>query len=879
VDAELAFHLEERVEELLAQGLSREAAEAEAARRFGDVARIREAVAAIDRPARRRRAAGEAVGAWARDVRLAWRVLLREPLHSALVVLTLALGIGANTAIFSALDAVLLRPLPSAPGLSRLVVLRDDLPGLDLRQTPVSAGEAADLLAMGGPLEAAGAYQEGAATLQLDGGGPGEVRRLSVARTLGDLFPLLGARAHLGRLLGPEDSADGAPRVVVLGHALWRELSGGDPALLGRTLVLDGQAHTVVGVLAPDFRFPHGAEAYAPLVLTPRVLSPERRSSLSVTALARVREGVGEARLAEALRVEAGRWHERLGPGVYPPAVGHTVVARPFAPWLAGELRGVLLVLSGAVAFVLLVACANVAGLLLVRTVGRAREMAVRTALGAGRGALVRQLLVESLLLAAAGGLAGLALGAAVVEALAGLDPALFPQLRGLRLDGRVLGFTAAVTALVAVLAGGAPALRASRADPSDVLREGGRGATGGPSRGRLLAASAVAQVALTAVLLLGAGLTVQSLLGLLATDPGFRPQHALSARVSLPRERAGERAVASFAGLLGELGARPGVEAAGAVSFLPFAGESDSSPFTLPGREAPAPGSAPGSGPGGGPAPHAETRVVAGDFFRAMGVPLLRGRLFDGGERADGPLVALVDAELARRHFPGEDPVGKVLEQGRPATIIGVVGAVRHVSVGEAPRPTVYYAHAQHPWHVSLAVVARGALPREALEREVRAAAAGHAPGAPVHAVAPLEALVDRSLAPRRLAVGVLGGFAALALVLSLLGLYGVVAYGARQRTRELGIRLALGARPRDVVRLVLRGGLGLALAGLAVGGLLSLALGRLLAASLSGVAAVDPWVALAAAALVALAALLASWLPARRAARTPPTLALRQE
>ena len=544
----------------------------------------------------------------------------------------------------------------------------------------------------------------------------------------------------------------------------------------------------------------------------------------------------------------------------------------PFVTFLAGELRPIVLLLMGAVAVVLLTACANVACLQLVRATGRARDLAVRAALGARAGDLVRTPLAESAAVAALGCVLGVALGALAVAALARWGPAQFPQLRAARLDPAVLGFAVAASALAALVFGVAPALRATRADPQDALRASTRGTSAGADRHRFLQGAVVAQVGLALALLLASGLMFRSLSRLLTTDPGFRPEGVLTAQLALPRVAYPyERRGPFIDALVERLTALPGVQAAGIAEFLPFADGTDSSPFEIVGRPLDPHGDH----------PHANYNIVSKGYFRAMGMRVRLGRPFGPTDAAGTPPVIVVDRTLAERYFPGENPLGKRLRQlgglgKEDPVIIGVVDDVKQESLGQEPHATIYYTYRQTA-PAGFAVALRSALPEGSLAGAVRATVAARNPLIPVYDVRLMRDRVDESLGARRLAVWVLGAFAALALTLALLGISGVLSYTVSQRAHELGIRMALGARRADVVRLVVRQGAALTLGGLAAGALVYLAAGRLLGAALYGVGPYDPATIVAAALLLGAVALGASWIPARRAARHDVTSVLR--
>ena len=796
------------------------------------------------------------------DVTLGARVLRRHPGASLVAVLTLALGIGANTAIFSLVNSVLFEPLPVA-GLDRLVVIREDLPGLNLLDARLAPAETLDLTARADVFQAVTGIAGGDRTLT----GYGEPRRVGAALTLGDFAAVFGVVPHAGRFYEPGRSQDGRAGAAVVSHGLWRQLTGGDPGFVGRTIVLNDVPHEVVGVMPQGFRYPRGVDVWLPFAMTETYR--DNRGTLIMDTVGRLAPGVDEARLTAALGDEAAAWNEQHHQG------GPAKVLRSagFVERLAGPLRLILLVLLGAVLFVLLIAAANVASLQLVRTVGRSREIAVRSAIGAGPGRIFRQFLVESVLLSAAGGVLGLALGLAGLRLLEGWGPAADLHLTGIGLDASVLAFTAAVTMLAAVVFGTVPALRGAGVAPESVLREQGRGLSTGLSGQRLLRASVVLQVALALVLLLGSGLMVRTLSSLLGSDLGFRPDGLVTAHVAIPSTTYGsnDARLAFFDALLERVRATPGVESAALVTGLPFAGGNDSSPFDIPGRPALE----------GAPRRHSEASAVTPDYFDAMGIPLVRGRGFDGSERPGTPIVAVIDETFAEQFFPGESPVGQIIRGyfGSETRIIGVAGRVDHDEVGDAPKALTYYATGHQPWMTSRSIVVRSALPVADVTAGLRAAVASLDPKVPLDDVQTMEGRIERSLGPRRLAMLALGGFSALSLLLAALGVYGVMRYTTGQRTREIGVRLALGAQRGEVVGLVVRQGLMVALVGVALGTAVALAATRLMEGMLFGVSARDPLTFASGAVALTAVTVLASLLPALGAARVDPVSALRAE
>jgi predicted permease len=788
------------------------------------------------------------------DLRYALRTLRKTPGFAAVAILMLALAIGANTAIFTAVDGVLLRPLPT-PELDRVAALRQDMPAYDLRDAPISPLDVEELTAETEIFQSLAGLRE----MNWNLTGSGEPVRLAGMQTLGDFFSLFAVRPHLGQLYRAENSTNGEDAVAVLTYSLWQQLFGGDPGALGQMVRLDGRSYEVIGVLPPEFRYPRSAQIFTPFPMTDEWRQPQRRGTLIMSVVARLHPGITPEQLDGWLQSEAQNWGGE-----------RNFTATPFLEILAGPLRAILLVLLGAVGFVLLIACANVASLQLVRATARARELAVRTALGAGRGRIIRQLLVESVLLALAGALLGLWIGGTALDLLARWAGHTQPALVGLRLDATALAFTALVTLLATALFGLAPALRTARVQPQSVLREAEKGSTGGLGRQRFLQGAVVVQMALTLVLLLGSGLMLRTLSRILAIDPGFRAEQVMSFQLALPAYRygTGQQRLAFYENLLERLGTLPGVQLAG-LGDVPLTGLTDSSPFAIPDRpEEP-----------GGPKRHANIGFGSTDYFRALGIPLLRGRGFGPSDRPDAPIATLIDEQFANQFFPGEDPVGRRIVHGMgEATIVGVVGSIDSRSLGEPPKATAYYSMHQFGTR-STAVVVRSALEPTALAGMLRGAVRDLDPELPIYDLQTMEERVSNSLSTHHLATAAIGGFAALSLILSVLGIYGVMRYSTNQRTREIGIRVALGAEPRDVMGMVVRQGMTLAALGLVGGLLTALALTRLLAGLLYGISAYDPLTYAVVTTLLAALAGVTCWLPARRATQVDPMVALRAE
>ncbi len=808
------------------------------------------------------------------DLRYALRLVRKTPGFSAVAVLTLALGIGANTAIFSVVDAVLLRPLPFADG-ERLVSLFHSYPKMDLEFASVSPPGFVDYRDHTKSFAAMAAHTGSRAPAALTG--QGEPRRIRGEMASAEFFKTLGVEPALGRGFLPEDEKPGQDTVVVLSHGLWRQLFGADRGALGRKLTLDGRDYQIVGVAPQGFRYPGETDLWVPLGFKPEQLVDEERGHEYLNVVARLAPGASLASAqAEMATVSAGIRDRARAITTFLDNAGWHVRVQSLRESLTGEVRPALLLLLGAVGAVLLIACVNVANLLLARAAVRGREMALRTALGAGRGRMIRQLLAESVVLALLGGGLGLLLAAWGVQGLAAARPSQIPVDLPIGLDLRVLAFTAGLSLLTGLLFGLLPALRTSRPDLQAALQQGGRGDSG--ARSRLRGALVVAEVALALILLVGAGLLLQSFARRAGVDPGFRTDGLLTFRLSLPTAeyQEPERVEAFYRQLTERLGALPGVRAAGAVSTLPLSGDMSTASYyfeSLPVQ----PGE---SGPHGAP------RIVTPGYFGAVEVPLRKGRLFTPGDRADAPPVAIIDEAVARTFFPGRNPLGERLRFGFEGdetaphwrTIVGIVGHVQEVIPGEDGKSQIYLPHAQKPErYLYLALAADG--DPLALAGPARDAVRALDAKLPVDEVRTMDERLARSVAQPRLSAVLLGLFAGLAALLAAVGLYGVMAYSVAQRTREIGVRLAIGASRSQVLRMVVGQGAALTAIGLVLGLAGALAAGRLVAGLLFEVQPSDPATLAGVTLLLAGAALLASYVPARRAARLDPQVALRGE
>ena len=868
IDAELDFHVSSRVETLMARGLSHDAASEQAHREFGDLRAARAEIAAIDRGrvGRARRATWrEAV---AQDARFAVRGLARRPSFLAITSLTLALGIGANAAIFSVVDATLLKPLPYADP-ERLVSVWPTgsmMPGIFV--------EVRDAIRSVDPIAG---YASGSAVSMT---GASEPVRLVQAEVTSRFFDVLGVRARLGRTFRDGEDTPGRDRIAVLGHALWAQHFGSDSGVIGRSVVVDGISRTVVGVMPPSFRFPSPkVDLWVPVSLDASPANIGRYWGTShLNVIARLSAGVTTARAEQeaALLVDRAR---ASFPWRMPDNWGKGVTVVPLDEKVVGDIGPLLLVLFGSVAVVLIIACVNVANLLLSRAATREREIAIRASLGAGRGRIVRQLLTESILLALVGGIIGLGVAAAGVKALLLLLPPGMPRVAEVGVDVRVLVFTMATALATGVAFGLAPAVRASRPTLSVVLGAT-RNAGGTLVRRRLSEALVVAQIALGVVLVSGAGLLLKSFWRLHQVDLGFRAEEVIATDIPIPSFTSDttERARAFFDAVLEQVRAIPGVRSAAVASVLPFGGVgSMQSSFAADIESSPT--------PPGGSAPMLVRTVVSPDYFVTMGIPLLRGRALTAMDREGGPAVALVDEFTAQRLWPNADPIG---QRFRPVwmkpwiTVVGVVGSVKRDSLSSAGEIAIYLptTHAAGLWFpTQMTLVIRTDARLDAITPRVRSAIASVDATVPVNAPRLVATLVSDSAARTRFTVILLATFAIVALSLGAVGIYGVVAYAVARRTREIGVRMALGARGSDVLAMVLRAGGILTAAGVVLGTVIAFAASRALAGFLFGVTPSDPVVFTAVPALLAAVALGACAIPARRAARVDPVVALRAD
>jgi len=809
------------------------------------------------------------------DLRQGARMLVKTPWFTLIAVLTLGLGIGAVASIFSVVDAVLLRPLPYKEP-ERIALVHQHMPALGWYFGGVSAPEMLDYMAGNETFAEMAGY--GIDNLNLTG--EREPRRIEVARVSHGLFPLLGVTPLLGRGFSAEEDEVGKNRVVALSEGLWRKHFGADPNIVGRVVKLDEAPYTVVGVMPARLRFPPTGDAYAdsvelwtPLALTDDEKQARRRES-NFNLIGRLRPGV-ELKQAQANMAAVSARIERQYPDIYQGSGHITATAVGLMERTTQNVRLAVLMLFGAVGLVLLIACVNIANLQLSRAAARRKEIAIRSALGASPRRIARQTLTESLLLALIGGVVGSLIAAWALDLIVKFGPENVPRLGEVRLDPRALGFTLFIALLTGALFGLAPALQSARVGGAKTLNESGRASgAGGREGARLRNVLVILETALAVVLLVGAGLLVNSFVRLLRTPPGFNPEGVIVARTTLPAARypEPERGKAVYRQALERMATLPGVQQVSVASFLPLASEWQIG-FLVE---------------GGGERDYytAYGSWVSDDFFRAMGIPLKNGRVFTNEDRADTTPVVVINEAMARRFWPGQSAVGKRIRWGgwNPPqgwlTIAGVVGDVKFSSLEAESPPTIYMPVFQIPRIRRDAVfIARTTAEPSSLAAAMRREIAAVDADLPVYDVRTMNQVIAESVAQRRFTMGLLAIFAFAALCLAALGLYGVLSYAVTQRTREIGLRMALGGRRLDVLRLVVGQGMKMAMIGAGAGLLASLALTRLVKGLLYGVSASDPLTFIAVALLLALVALVACWIPARRATKVDPMIALRCE
>jgi putative ABC transport system permease protein len=805
-----------------------------------------------------------------KDLQYGLRMLARSPGSTAVAMIALALGIGANSAIFSVVNAVLLRPLPYKDA-SRLIVIWETKLSKGILQEKVSPPDYRDWVEQQRVFEKIAALREQPAVLT--GGQLPE--RVETALISPSAFELLGVKAGLGRTFLSEEAEPGRNRVALLSYGFWQRRFGGDSGVLGKKAIVDGNSLTIVGVMPRDFRLlDTPSELWTPYTLDAKELS--QRGFRTLRVIGRLKPGVSLEQASAEMRSIAGRIERQYADT----NTGYSTKIVALRDQLVGDIGPTLWTLLGAVVFVLLIACANVASLLLARASSRDKEIVLRMALGANPARVLRQLLTESVLLAVAGGLLGLALAAWGIAMLAQFGPANLPRLAEINIDWRVMAFTLTASLATGIIFGLAPALLTVRTDLNSVLKTSGRGNTGSRTRALWRNALVTSEIASCVVLLTGAGLLIRSFLQLESVNPGFRPDHVLTMQIALPETSySGQKVALFYHQLVDRLQALAGTQYAGIARNLPLSGADASLNFVVENR--PVESAAEQS--------RAKYRAASADYFAALGIPLLRGRYFDGTDGEKTPAVVIINNTMARRFWPGEDPIGKRMKAGfdgsQWCTIVGIVGDVKHTGLDAATNAEMYYHYLQIPPELmgfvegTMTLVLRTQAEPNSMVGAVRGEVQKLDPDLAVFNVKTMQDLVGGSLAQPRFRTLLLGVFACMALILAATGLYGVIAYAVTQRTNELGVRMALGAQKSDVLKMVVGEGAQLAAVGIGIGLVVAFPLMRIISRLLFGVNAADPLTFAATSSLILLVALAASYLPALKAIKVDPLVALRHE
>jgi putative ABC transport system permease protein len=857
LDAEIRGHLDEAIHDRIERGESPDEARVNALREFGNVGLVKEVT--------REMWGWATLKQVAQDLRFGLRMLWKNPGFSLVAILTLALGIGTNTAIFSVVNGVLLRPLPY-PGAERLVYFEGINPDRGISKSALSVPDYLDWQSQADAFESIAVFLEGGMPLTGDGAEPERVSRAVVTPSF---FPTMGVTPLMGRALLKEDEvAD--DYVAVLSYGLWQRRFGGNPNVVGSWFTFGGDTRCmVVGVMPRGFDYPAKAQIWTLLYPNPK----ERRDNRYVKVIGRLKPTATIAGAQSQIETISARLAQQ-----YPETNnGWSARLQGLQAWMTKDVRTSLLLLLGAVGFVMLIACANIANLLLARASARRREIAVRTALGAGRGRIIRQLLTESLLLAALGGAVGLALSLFFTKVLIAFGPADVPRLDQVGLDMRVLGFTVGVVGLVGLLFGLAPALHVSKTDLNDVLKEGGRASSEGRGRNRMRALLVVSEIALSVLLLIGASLLIKSFVLLRDVNPGFDPENVLTMRVAFFDSRYARDIhlqPAFFRELTSRVSALPGVEAAGGTVALPLGGSNYGvgRAFVREGRPLTTE-----------EALQTDYFVVTPDYFKSMRIPVKTGRSFTDGDAAETPQVIIVNESLARRVFAGEDPIGKRItawpDEKVPREIVGVVGDVKSKKLEAETSYQIYVPYAQDAGWGALSLAVRTKGEPEALTSAVRGAILSIDKNQPVYDIKTMDDVFSASVANTRLVMLLFGVFSVFALLLASIGIYGLIAYSVAQRTHEIGIRLALGAQTREVLRMIVTQGMVLTLIGAGLGLAGAFAATRVMRGLLYGVSPTDPLIFIGVSLLLTVVALLACYIPARRATKVDPMIALRYE
>jgi len=863
VDEELRFHIDMRVAALISAGLAPDAARQQATREFGDLDDARRYIGAVDRDIEAAQRRSDFMNDLWHDIGYAIRKLRAAPMFTLAAITTLALGIGANTAIFSVVNSVLLKPFPF-PQADHLVRIRFTQQGHGDAGTPM---DLVDYRTRTTSLVGVSVIEGTTANLTRDNS---DAERVQGVRVNANWFTLLRIAPLAGRFFAEGEDQASAPQVAVISEQLWRRDFSGDKSVIGKTVRINSTPFTIIGVAPGDRRYPITVELWMTKRWAPNELSDQSRGARWLGVFARVKDGVDLA-VADNEVEKISEAMEKQFPEMFRERRAHVVTIQDY---LVGDIRKPLFIVLGAVTLVLLIACANVANLMLVRTTAREGEMAVRTALGAGRGRLVRQLMTESVILSLVGAVTGLAVAKLAMYEMLGRAPQNLPLVGSASIDGTTLAVTAIVALMTGIIFGVLPAIQVGKHDLATALRAGARGTRSRPATNRAKQAIVVAEVAVAVTLLTGAGLLLHSFAKLLSVDPGFRTEGVLSMKLLLPQRSYDSTAIRAF---IRELEARtralPGVKSIGMANFIPLDGGSENYVFEIRGRPPVRPSDQPST----------EARKVTPDFFATMGMPVIEGRGITSTDQPGAPKVVVVNRAFLQAFFPKEDAIGKTIaigwgsdSGGDARQIVGVVGDVHSFGLEGAPEPTVYAPIAQRP-DQSISIVVRTEGSPATLAAPLRAVVRDLNRELPVYSVQTMEERVTGSVGRQRFYATLIAIFAAVALVLSAVGLYGVIAYAVSQRTHELGVRVALGATGDRIARMVIGEGLALTAVGIAIGAIASVFAGRLVSSLLFGVSALDPMTIGGVGVVLVSVATLASWLPARRAARVDPLVAMR--
>ena len=862
IDDELAFHIDERADALIASGIAPDAARAQAVRELGDIDDARRYIGAVDRDIEAAQRRSDLMRDLFQDVLYAARKLRASPAFTLAAVATLALGIGATTSIFSVVNAVLLRPLPY-PESDRLVRLRFTQQGGGDAGTPM---DLVDFRTQAKNYVGFAMMEGTTANLARDAG---DAERLAAVRVSVNWFDLLRVKPLVGRFFVSADEQQGAPPTIVLSEAVWRRDFSADPDIAGKVVRINAVPRTIVGVVPTGKHYPTTADVWLAKQWDADELSDRTRGARWLSYLARMKDDVDpDAARAEVRNISVAM--EKRFPEDFRE---RRVEAVPLHDYVVGNVRKPLLIIFSAVVLVLLIAAANVANLLLVRAQGRESEMAIRTALGAGRGRLARQLMTESVLLSLIGGAIGIVLAKVGMAKLLSTAPASLLVIQKSSIDGTTLGITALVTVVTGLLFGVLPALQAGKPELTTMLRAGGRGTNARRGANRSKRAIVVGELALAVVLLSGAGLLLRSFGRLMSVDPGFRPDGVMTMKFVLPYASYDSTHVRSVVRTIeSEVRAMPGVQSAAVATHVPLDDTGESYTLRVLGRTYARPSDEPST----------DVTHVGADYFRTMGIPLIDGRAFDAGEDERSPKAYLVNQTFAKKFFPNDNPVGQSIRlgwgsdpNGEYYQIVGVVGDVHAGALDQEPSPIVYALVSQYPQN-GLTVVARAKEPT-LLAAPLRGLMRGIDRDVPIYSVMTMNERVGESIGAQRFYASLIAIFAAVALALAAVGLYGVIAYAVSQRTHELGVRVALGATTDRISRMVINDGLILTGIGVGIGIIGALLLGRVVSSLLFGVSSRDPVTLIAVAVMLGLIAMIASWLPARRAARVDPLIAIR--